>query len=223
MSKVRYTIRLYRLHDLDLITFIFTHEFDLMHAVYSAVKAFANNEAFIIKIPPITATELPQLRRVYTKSLILDTEKDKDAIDMIERIIPGRRNNFFKNLLRLYLMYPFSEYFFESKEDLKFFEDKLKVFRTGQREVRAGKAKRQGRNEELSSSASNNRNASTENNEKKETAKTTPQKVREFAADPMVNAVPEERSVEDTDQNPAPGETAAEDEDAIMAVFNGLL
>lgn len=222
MSKVRYTIRLYRLHDLDLITFIFTHEFDLMHAVYSAVKAFANNEAFIIKIPPITATELPQLRRVYTKSLILDTEKDKDAIDMIERIVPGRRNNFFKNLLRLYLMYPFSEYYFESREDLHFFEDKLKVFRTGQREVRAGKVKRHAGKEELSSLASN-QNASTEKKEKKVSVKTTQQKMRELAADPMVKAVLEESSVEETDQNPAPGETAAEDEDAIMAVFNGLL
>ena len=26
---------------LDLITFIFTHEFDIMHAIYSATKAFA--------------------------------------------------------------------------------------------------------------------------------------------------------------------------------------
>lgn len=223
MSKVRYTIRLYRLHDLDLITFIFTHEFDLMHAVYSAVKAFSNNESFIIKIPPIAASELPQLRRVYTKSLILDTEKDKNAIDMIERIIPGRRNNFFKNLLRLYLMYPFSEYFFESREDLQFFEDKLKVFRTGQREVRAGKVKRQSGNEELSSSTSNQRNASTEKKEKKETVKKEPQKVHEPAVYPAAEAVPEEMPMEDTAQKDVPGETAAEDEDAIMAVFNGLL
>lgn len=142
MSKKRYTIRLYRLHDLDLITFIMTHEFDIMHAIYSSVTAFAKGEAFLISIPPLTKTEMPQLRRVYTKTLILDTEKDELTISMLDRISPGTRNNFFKNLLRLYLMYPFSECFFNSSEDLHFFEDKLKVFRTGQREVRAGKLKK---------------------------------------------------------------------------------
>ena len=133
MSKIRYTIRLYRLHDLDLITFIMTHEFDIMHAIYSSVTAFAKGEAFLISIP---------LRRVYTKTLILDTEKDALTISMLDRISPGKRNNFFKNLLRLYLMYPFSECFFNSPEDLQYLEKKLKVFRTGQREVRAGKLKK---------------------------------------------------------------------------------
>lgn len=142
MSKIRYTIRLYRLHDLDLITFIMTHEFDIMHAIYSSVTAFAKGEAFLISIPPITKSEMPQLRRVYTKTLILDTEKDTLTISMLDRITPGKRNNFFKNLLRLYLMYPFSECFFNNPEDLQYFEEKLKVFRTGQREVRAGKLKK---------------------------------------------------------------------------------
>ena len=119
-----------------------THEFDIMHAIYSSVTAFAKGEAFLISIPPLTKTEMPQLRRVYTKTLILDTEKDELTISMLDRISPGTRNNFFKNLLRLYLMYPFSECFFNSSEDLHFFEDKLKVFRTGQREVRAGKLKK---------------------------------------------------------------------------------
>lgn len=142
MSKKRYTIRLYRLHDLDLITFIMTHEFDIMHAIYSSVTAFAKGKVFLISIPPLTTTEMPQLRRVYTKTLILDTEKDELTISMLDRVSPGTRNNFFKNLLRLYLMYPFSECFFNSSEDLHFFEEKLKVFRTGQREVRAGKLKK---------------------------------------------------------------------------------
>lgn len=142
MSKIRYTIRLYRLHDLDLITFIMTHEFDIMHAIYSSVTAFAKGEVFLISIPSITTSEMTQLRRVYTKTLILDSEKDALTISMLDRVSPGKRNNFFKNLLRLYLMYPFSECFFNSPEDLQYFEEKLKVFRTGQREVRAGKLKK---------------------------------------------------------------------------------
>lgn len=141
MGKIRYTVRLYRLHDMDLITFIFTRKFDVMRAIYSSITAFAKGEVFVVEIPPSTGAELPQLRRVYTKALILDEEKDKKTIDMINRIQPGRRNNFFKNLLRIYLACPFSEDFFEKPSDVAWFEEKIKIFRTGRRVVKAGKVR----------------------------------------------------------------------------------
>lgn len=143
MKKLRYTVRFYTVHDLDLITFIFTHDFDIMRAIYTCIKAFAKGEAFIIKIPPIRDKAMPELKKAYTKSLILDPDKDADAVQMLERIVPGKRNNFIKNLLRIYLMYPFSEMFFENENDLKYFENKLSIFRKGTREVRAGKTKKQ--------------------------------------------------------------------------------
>ena len=73
---------------------------------------------------------------------------------MIDRIQPGKRNNFFKNAAAV-LNVSVLECFFERREDLQYFEEKLKVFRVGQREVRAGKVKKQNFrtvNEELSSS-----------------------------------------------------------------------
>lgn len=209
MSKIRYTIRLYRLHDLDLITFIMTHEFDIMHAIYSSVTAFAKGEAFLISIPPITTPEMPQLRRVYTKTLILDTEKDALTISMLDRISPGKRNNFFKNLLRLYLMYPFSECFFNSPEDLQYFEKKLKVFRTGQREVRAGKLKKSRYiKKELSSQ---NR---IEEKSEKEDNKEKSHKNQSTIAD---------SSVHTTDLPQVPDNEGLEtDDDEILAIFNDL-
>ncbi len=231
MAKVRYTIRLYRLHDLDLITFIFTHEFDIMHAIYSATKAFAKGEAFLIKIPPNTNETLPQLRRVYTKTLVLDTKKDKDAIAMIDRIQPGKRNNFFKNLLRLYLMYPFSECFFERREDLQYFEEKLKVFRVGQREVRAGKVKKQNFrtvNEELSSSK--------EERAEKEASpvpETTEPDIlpapQEFVPESSAQILPPaDKSEEPAEtgyvaEEETPEEVSGDDESAILSIFNDLM
>lgn len=141
MAKKRYTIRFYTMHDLDLITFALTHDFDITKAIYSSVTAFARGEAFIISVPPPVRDNMPEKRRVFVKALVLDSDKDHEAIEMIDRITPGRRNNFFKNLLRLFLMYPFSEYFFDDPADLEFFESKLAAFRNG-REAQAGKTDR---------------------------------------------------------------------------------
>ena len=109
MAKIRYTIRLYRLHDLDLITFVETHEFNIISAIYSSLTAFAKNEVFVIEIPPRRTQQLPKLNRVYTKALILDSETDQEAIQLLNQIGQGYRNNFLKNLLRLYLCHPLSE------------------------------------------------------------------------------------------------------------------
>ena len=208
MSKIRYTIRLYRLHDLDLITFIMTHEFDIMHAIYSSVTAFAKGEAFLISIPPITTSEMPQLRRVYTKTLILDTGKDALTISMLDRISPGKRNNFIKNLLRLYLMYPFSECFFNSPEDLQYFEEKLKVFRTGQREVRAGKLKKSRyKKKELSSQYM------IEKTPDEEAKQENTEKNQPVIDDSIVSPV-------ETKQEPDLNSSVADDE--ILAIFNDL-
>lgn len=116
--KERYTVRLYRLHDLDLITFAVAHQFNIMGAIYAALSAFARGETFSFKIPPRKTEKLPQLKRIYIKVLTLDMEKDKDAIEILSNIVPGCRNSFLKNLLRLYLCTPLSEeYFKEVKRD----------------------------------------------------------------------------------------------------------
>lgn len=163
-KKARYTVRLYRLHDLDLITFSATHEFNIMRAIYSALTAFSKGEVFVIDIPPRREHQLPDLKRVYIKALTLDSEKDAAAIQILEDIAPGYRNSFLKHLLRLYLCHPLSEEYFrvvvrekrKSKDDTekgailfetpeaeikakdKAFTEKFKIFKDGKKSVQAG-------------------------------------------------------------------------------------
>lgn len=117
-EKIRYTVRLYRLHDLELITFAIAHQFNIIGAMYASLHAFAKGETFVFQIPPRKTDSLPALKRVYIKVLTLDAEKDKDAVEILSRIVPGCRNSFLKNLLRMYLCSPLSEeYFRETKKD----------------------------------------------------------------------------------------------------------
>lgn len=125
-KKARYTVRLYRLHDLDLITFSATHEFNIMRAIYSSLSAFAKDEVFVIDIPPRRDNKLQEFKRVYIKSLVLDTEKDKEAIRLLSMIAPGYRNSFLKHLLRIYLCNPLSEEFFRVVQREKLRDDEKK-------------------------------------------------------------------------------------------------
>lgn len=134
MGKMRVTVRLYRIHDLDLITFIELHKLNFQKAMYCALTSFTNGELFFIEIPPKRdeGKEL-NLRRVYTMVLTLDEKKDKDTILLLKKINNGKRNNFLKNLLRLYLCNPMSENFLVDEKDSDYFYGKFNIFRKGKR------------------------------------------------------------------------------------------
>ena len=142
MKKIRYTVRLYKIHDLDLITFLETHEFNFIRALYSALTAFCNGELFIIEVPP-AKTQFVKIKRSYTKVLTLDTEKDATAIAILDKLAPGYRNNFLKNILRQYLCFPLSEEFLRNPDDMDMFLEMFQIFRQGKRVARAGKTKKQ--------------------------------------------------------------------------------
>ena len=139
MAKKDYAIRLYRAHDLDIIAYIESHEFNMIKAVYSALHAFCEGEVFVIEIPPKKKGIPPTKRRKYCKSLRLDTEKDAKAIALLSKIAPGYRNNFLKNLLRMYLCTPLSENFLTNKEDMDEFVKMFAILKKGKRCVKAGK------------------------------------------------------------------------------------
>lgn len=139
MGKIRYTVRLYRVHDLDLITFVETHEFNIAKAIYSSLSAFSKGDHFVIEVPPRRVESMPDLKRVYQKPIYLDEEKDKKAIDILNKIEKGYRNNFLKNLLRQYLCTPLSEAFLVNEKDSDFFYDKFSIFKENKRTAKAGK------------------------------------------------------------------------------------
>lgn len=136
MAIKKYHIRLYKIHDLDLITFIEERQFILCKAVYACLKAFCNGKVFVISQPP-KQTSGRGYKRVYQQILKLDTETDQDEIQLLDAIAPGYRNNFLKNLLRLYLACPATELFF--RQDPGPWMDKFEVFRDGRRQAAVGR------------------------------------------------------------------------------------
>lgn len=128
----RYQIRLYKPHDLDLMELVSRHRFCLQKAAYCCLSAFVKGECFLIRIPEQRAEPLPG-KKVYARTLRLSKEKeqDREIIRLLERIAPGYRNNFIKNLLRLYLMYPATGQFFSDPSELSYFAGQYQCFRKG--------------------------------------------------------------------------------------------
>lgn len=135
MKKVRKTVRLYRIHDLDLISFINSHKLNFQKSMYCALKSFSKGEVFAIKIPPQKKADERDYKKVYMYTLALDPQKDADCIKLLQKISNGKRNNFLKNLLRLYLCNPMSEDFLVDQADTDYFYNKFEIFRQGKRIV----------------------------------------------------------------------------------------
>lgn len=138
MARKAYLIRFYYAHDLDLFTLMENHEFDVIRAIYTSLKAFANNEVFVIAKPPLREEPI-KLKKIYRTNLYLDTAKDADIIGMLDKISNGYKNNFFKNLLRIYLGCPIYENFLIDEKDKLYFDTKLDMIRDNRKVVRAGK------------------------------------------------------------------------------------
>lgn len=129
-----YQIQLYTAHDLDLITFKNVYMVNTSKAIYCALKAFTRGEVFVIK-PPEKRESYSAHRRKYRCTLRLDVDKDKEEIELLSKVSRGYRNNFLKNLLRLYIRTPLTELFLNNKEDYLFFLDKFNVFKKGLRQA----------------------------------------------------------------------------------------
>lgn len=140
-KRVYQKIRLYKAHDLDLISFLDSHHMDFRKAVYCSLTAFAKGELFVIKIPPRIPNPGP-LRWKYEFNLSLNPETDRAVIDMIDGITNGYKNNFIKNLLRMYLCTPISAEFLKDPSRISLFEEKFRMFKRGRRIADAAKVKR---------------------------------------------------------------------------------
>lgn len=128
----RYQIRMYKPHDLDLMELVARHRFCLQKAAYCCLAAFVEGKHFVIRIPELREEPLPA-KKVYARTLRLSGEKEKDReiIRLLNHITPGYRNNFIKNLLRLYLMCPATGQFFRDPKDLAAFAERYQCLRKG--------------------------------------------------------------------------------------------
>lgn len=144
MGKKVYMLRLYRLHDMDLLSFCATYQFNFVKGLYFVLTAFSKGEVFTIKIPEKRDITIPKYQRKYAKRLTLDEDIDKDAIELLERIAPGYRNSFMKNLMRLYLCYPLSHEFLINESDNDYFTNKFSIFRKGRYSASVARLKKRG-------------------------------------------------------------------------------
>lgn len=144
MGKVQYMIRLYRAHDLDLVALLERREFSIQRAAYAALKAYCGGQAFVISQPPAKTVQ-GKIKRTYGRKLILDSEKDAEVIEVLEKITKGYRNNFIKNILRLYIREPLTESFLIDESQQESFHHSFEIFKEGVPVRQAGKADRRGR------------------------------------------------------------------------------
>ena len=111
------TMRLYKIHDIDLISLYKNPNFKFNKNMKLALKAFINKEQIKIEVPeykPINVNEILKPRLIGKRTsyfpyilihLSLNEDTDKDIIELLDHIKPGRMNGFLKNILRSNLTY----------------------------------------------------------------------------------------------------------------------
>ena len=101
------TLRLYRQHDLDLITLYRHPSFSLPAAIKKALKAYVKKEQFAIKQPPTYELPKEKISKIVQMHISLKEDEDSDIIEWIKDIKEGFRNSVLKNIIRGYLMGPY--------------------------------------------------------------------------------------------------------------------
>ena len=125
-KNVRKIVRLYQVHDLDLVTYMIKHKMNMSKAIYCSLVAFTRGERFVIKVPPLKEKSEFKTKQKYYEVLVnLSADTDQEVIDLLNKINVGYQNNFIKNILRFYLCTPIPTGFIENVSDKPYFEDRI--------------------------------------------------------------------------------------------------
>lgn len=103
---MKVTLRLYRQHDLDLITLYRHPSFSLPIAMKTALCAYVRNERFHIRQPEPFQLPNEKISKIIQMHIYLNETKDKDVIKWIKGVKEGFRNSVLKNIIRSYLVAP---------------------------------------------------------------------------------------------------------------------
>lgn len=123
MFDLKIRIRLYHYHDLDLVSLYREGRLSIPKAVKYSLNAFAEKRYVRLETNNKKCEKIA--RPVYTFNIILNEKKDKKAIELLDKIDKGFRNNFMKQLLRVYLGFAFPECY-TSAENLAYFSEREK-------------------------------------------------------------------------------------------------
>lgn len=127
--KIR--VRLYHCHDIDLVSLYREGRISIPRTVKYTLNAFAQKRYVLLETND-KIIERPA-KKVYMFNVVLDEEKDKNAIELLSRIEKGYHNNFIKQLLRTYLCFTFPDCY-TSAENISYFTEREKCI-FGERET----------------------------------------------------------------------------------------
>ncbi len=96
------TIRLYRQHDMDLISLYNMKDFKFLKKMKSALIAYSKKEDYPINIPSFRVVP-GYIKYITVMHIKLDEKKDAEAIKVLTSMKPGLRNSFLKAMFRNYL------------------------------------------------------------------------------------------------------------------------
>lgn len=102
---MKINVRLYRMHDYDLISLKYTKSICFSAMIKSILKSYAEGDMYNVEIPIPTKKNVKDLPYITQTQFKLDEVKDKVVIDMLNNIKDGYRNNFIKNLVRQYIKF----------------------------------------------------------------------------------------------------------------------
>lgn len=105
-KKLKIEIKIYTYHDMDLVSLFKTKQIQFPETTRKVLNSYAKGEVY--RVQPIrrkNKTFLPKdaYKKYYHYYVVFDSEEDAPAINLLERITPGFRNNFVKTILRQYL------------------------------------------------------------------------------------------------------------------------
>lgn len=120
----RVTMRLYRQHDLDLVTYYRLEGFKFQKALKEALRAFAENKDFVIDPGDDCVVEDGYVPTIMQVQLYLNRKKDQDIIDLLSKVRFGFKGAFLKAVFRLYavdiplkMYYRNDDYIFNEEKD----------------------------------------------------------------------------------------------------------
>lgn len=115
---VNITVRLYKLHDFDLIYLYKNLRFPIKEAMKKALIAYVRDEPVFFQVPiaKIKTDELSNIKHAQFH-IKLSEEEDADVIQYLSTLKRFYRNSFLKNLLRSYLAGPVAYVYEETLTD----------------------------------------------------------------------------------------------------------
>lgn len=107
---MKVTVRLYRQHDMDLLSLYMNDAFDFTREMKLSVFAMVRNEPYEINVPSYSASR-QYLRRMYHLHIIIP-ESAQDVIKKLAEVRKGQTCSFFKAAMRACLSsFPYGAYF----------------------------------------------------------------------------------------------------------------